>query len=73
MIIGTPIFNIYTNNEGWAILEIYRVLKKDGMCLIEGRNHRSGKLIAANMIDGYDAMPSYNHTTVMYWDKFKNT
>ncbi len=45
-----------------AILEIYRVLKKDGMGLIEVRNHRSSKLIEANTIDGYNAMPSYNHT-----------
>ncbi len=44
-----------------AILEIYRVLKKDGLAFVEVRNHRSNGLVEANAIDGYEAMPSYNH------------
>ena len=45
-----------------AILEMYRVLKKDGLTIIEVRNHRSSGAVEANIIDGYEAMPSYNHT-----------
>lgn len=45
-----------------AILEIYRVLKKGGLALVEVRNHRSSKLVEANLIGGQEAMPSYNHT-----------
>lgn len=45
-----------------AILEIHRVLRKGGMALVEVRNHTSSGLEEANTIDGYEAMPSYNHT-----------
>lgn len=45
-----------------AILEIYRALKKDGLAIVEVRNHRSCGLVEANAVDGYEAMPSYNHT-----------
>ncbi len=45
-----------------AISEIYRVLKKGGLAIVEVRNHRSSGLVEANIIDGFEAMPSYNHT-----------
>ncbi len=45
-----------------VIGEIYRVLKKNGLGIVEVRNHRSSGLIMENFIDGYEAMPSYNHT-----------
>lgn len=45
-----------------TILEIYRVLKKDGLAIVEVRNHRSSRLVEANVIDEHEAMPSYNHT-----------
>lgn len=45
-----------------VIVEIYRVLKSNGMGIVEVRNHRSSGLIKENFIDGYEAMPSYNHT-----------
>ncbi|MCW6171191.1 MAG: class I SAM-dependent methyltransferase [Thermoplasmatales archaeon] len=45
-----------------TIHEIYRVLKRGGLALIEVRNHRSSQLIEENFIDGHEAMPSYNHT-----------
>jgi ubiquinone/menaquinone biosynthesis C-methylase UbiE len=45
-----------------TIREVYRVLKEGGMAIIEMRNHRSSGLVEKNLIDGYEAMPSYNHT-----------
>ena len=45
-----------------AIAEIFRVLKRGGLAFVEVRNHRSSGLIDENIIDGYEAMPSYNHT-----------
>ncbi len=45
-----------------VISEIFRVLKRGGLAIVEVRNHRSSGLIEANFIDGYEAMPSYNHT-----------
>ena len=45
-----------------VIREIYRVLKNDGMGLIEVRNHRSPKALTENYIDDLEAMPSFNHT-----------
>ena len=45
-----------------AIAEIFRVLKRGGLAFIEVRNHRSSGLIEENLIDGYEAMPSYSHT-----------
>jgi len=45
-----------------AVQEIYRVLKNGGNAIIEVRNHRSCRLIEENFIDGFVAMPSYNHT-----------
>jgi ubiquinone/menaquinone biosynthesis C-methylase UbiE len=45
-----------------TIHEIYRVLKRGGLAIIEVRNHRSSKVIEKNFIDGQEAMPSYNHT-----------
>ena len=45
-----------------VIREIYRVLKKGGMGLIEVRNHRSPKALTENYIDDLEAMPSFNHT-----------
>ena len=45
-----------------VIHEIYRVLKEQGIAIIEMRNHRSSGLVVKNFIDGYEAMPSFNHT-----------
>ncbi len=45
-----------------TLMEIYRVLSKGGKALVEVRNHRSSGLVEANVIDGHEAMPSYNHT-----------
>ena len=45
-----------------VISEIFRVLKRGGLAIVEVRNHRSSGLIKENFIDGYEAMPSYNHT-----------
>ena len=45
-----------------SIKEICRVLKKDGLCIIEVRNHRSSGVDMTNLIDGHESMPSYNHT-----------
>ena len=45
-----------------VISEIFRVLKRGGLAIVEVRNHRSSGLIEENFIDGYEAMPSYNHT-----------
>ena len=45
-----------------VILEIHRVLKEDGLAIIEMRNHRSSGMVEENVIDGYEAMPSFNHT-----------
>ena len=48
-----------------VVTEIYRVLRKEGIGLIEVRNHRSSKAITENYIDGIAAMPSFNHTRGM--------
>lgn len=45
-----------------AIAEIFRVLRRGGLAIIEVRNHRSGGLFEDNFIDGHRAMPSYKHT-----------
>lgn len=45
-----------------AISEIFRVLKRGGLAIVEVRNHRSSGPIEENFIDGYEAMPTYNHT-----------
>ncbi|EQB67497.1 MAG: methyltransferase [Thermoplasmatales archaeon E-plasma] len=42
-----------------VIREIYRVLKNDGMGLIEVRNHRSPKALTENYIDDLEAMPKF--------------
>ena len=45
-----------------VINEIYRVLKKTGLAIIEMRNHRSSGLVEKNFIERFEAMPSFNHT-----------
>ena len=45
-----------------AVWEVYRVLRTNGMAIIEMRNHRSSGLIEKNFVDGYEAMPTFNHT-----------
>lgn len=45
-----------------VISEIYRVLKKEGLAVIEMRNHRSSGIVEKNFIDGIEAMPTFNHT-----------
>lgn len=45
-----------------AVLEVYRVLRSNGMAIIEMRNHRSSGLIEKNFVDEYEAMPTFNHT-----------
>ena len=51
-----------SDDQKKVIREIYRVLKKGGMGLIEVRNHRSPKALTENYIDDLEAMPSFNHT-----------
>lgn len=45
-----------------VINEIYRVLKKTGLAIIEMRNHRSSGLVEKNFIERFEAIPSFNHT-----------
>ncbi|MEM4056830.1 MAG: class I SAM-dependent methyltransferase [Thermoplasmatales archaeon] len=45
-----------------VIAEIFRVLKRERLAIVEVRNHRSSGLLEENIIDGYEAMPTYNHT-----------
>ena len=45
-----------------AVREVYRVLRTNGMAIIEMRNHRSSGLIEKNFVDEYEAMPTFNHT-----------
>ena len=45
-----------------VIHEIYRVIKKTGIAIVEMRNHMSSGLTEKNFIGGFEAMPSFNHT-----------
>lgn len=49
-------------DQNAAVREMYRVLRPDGMAIIEMRNHRSSGLMEKNFIGGLEAMPSFNHT-----------
>ncbi|MGP6206617.1 class I SAM-dependent methyltransferase [Cuniculiplasma sp. SKW3] len=53
---------ISVDDQIMVLKEIYRILKKNGIGLIEVRNHRSPGPVQNNQIQGEAAMPTYNHT-----------